>query len=410
MSKEFFKVLDVEQVLGFIPAFPRVAVESVALGEASGRILAAEVTAGSDLPGFSRSIVDGFAVKASSTFGASEGSPALLQVVGAVAMGELPGFTVAPGEAARIATGGMLPEGADSVVMVEHADALDEQAIEVFRSVAPGQNIVGAGEDFKMGEMILPHGRRIRPQDAGVLAAFGHAQIEVYRRPVVGIISTGDEIVPVESKPAAGQIRDVNSTTLSGLVAAGGALPHRFGIVPDASGALQAACAKALELCDCVLISGGSSVGTRDFTVEVIRAFEDAEILAHGVAISPGKPTILARVRNKPFWGLPGHVVSAMIVFARIVRPFIDHLGGLEGSRAEGVRATARLTRNIASVQGRTDYVRVRIRRREDGIWAEPVLGKSALIHTMIRADGIIEVGKNVEGLDEGSEVDVVLF
>jgi molybdopterin molybdotransferase len=410
MTKEFFKVLDVEQVLDFVSTFPRVAPETVALGGAFGRVLAADIAADAHLPAFGRSVVDGFAVHAASTFGAADGSPALLQIVGAVAMGQTPSFSIAPGQAARIATGGVLPEGADSAVMLEHAEELDETSIEVFRSVAPGQNVVAAGEDFNAGDMLLARGRRIRAQDAGVLAAFGHSQLAVYRRPVVGIISTGDEIVPVESEPEAGQVRDVNTYTLAGLVSAGGAQPYPFGIVPDAFASLKAACETAIDRCDAVLISGGSSVGTRDFTVDVIRAFEGSEILAHGVAISPGKPTILARVRNKPFWGIPGHVVSAMIVFSRIVRPFLDHIGGLADPRSGEVRLSARLSRNIASVQGRTDFVRVRTERRGGSIWAEPVLGKSALIHTMVKADGIIEVGKNVEGLNQGEAVEVILF
>jgi molybdopterin molybdotransferase len=408
--KEFFKVLDIEQVLDLLPQFHPVTVEEVALEAAAGRILAEDLFAAENLPVFARTTVDGYALRAASTFGASESSPALLQLTGAVAMGETARMRVASGEAVRIATGGMLPAGADSVVMLEHAETLDDSAIEVFRSVAPGQNLIAAGEDFEKGARIAARGQRLRPQDAGVLAAFGRTQVRVFRRPVVGIISTGDEIVPIGTVPGPAQVRDVNSYTLAGLVAETGAVPQSWGIVKDDFPSLHAACARALEGCDMLLISGGSSVGARDYTVEVISAFAGAEILVHGIAISPGKPTILARIGPKVLWGLPGHVVSSMIVFTRIVRPFLRHMGGMDAACAADITVPARLSRNVASAQGRTDFIRVRLIRREAEMWAEPVLGKSGLLNTMIKADGIIEIGKNVEGLDEGTRVEVMLF
>ncbi|MCU0558621.1 MAG: molybdopterin molybdotransferase MoeA [Desulfobacterales bacterium] len=408
--KEFFTVMDVDQVLALVEGFSRAPAEAVGLQEATGRVLAEAVLAGCDLPGFARSTVDGYAVQAASSFGASEGSPALFDVIGTVAMGEEAGVAVAPAQAARIATGGALPPGADSVVMLEHADVLDERTIEVFRSVAPGQHVIAADEDYPAGAVVAAAGRRLRPQDTGVLAAIGTARVDVHRRPRVAIISTGDEIVPVDAVPAHGQIRDVNSFTLAGLVAAAGATPVALGIVPDDFEALRAASARALAACDMVLISGGSSVGARDFTVEVISSFADSRILAHGISISPGKPTILARVLDRPFWGLPGHVASAMIVFARIVRPFLLHIGGIRDPLAQEIRLPARLSRNLASAQGRTDFVRVRVVGGEEGLWAEPVLGKSGLLNTMVKGDGVIEIGKNVEGLEAGARVEVILF
>jgi molybdopterin molybdotransferase len=410
MAKTFFKVLDVEQVLGLRQGFQPVSSEEVPLEAAVGRILAEDVHAGGNLPGFARATVDGYAVQAASTFGASESSPALLAVVGAVAMGEAPQTAVAAGQAVRIATGGMLPPGADGVVMLEHVESLDESGIEVVRSVAPGQNLIAAGEDFESGARIAAAGRRLRPQDAGVLAAFGRTRVKAFRQPVVGIISTGDEIVPAEVPPGPAQIRDVNRYTLAGLAVQAGAVPVSFGIVRDEFQPLHAACDRALEACDMVLISGGSSVGARDYSVEAISAFAGAELLVHGIAISPGKPTILAKVLGKALWGLPGHVVSSMVVFTRIVRPFLLHIGGLAAPTAEEVRILARLNRNVASAQGRTDFVRVRLLRGENEWRAEPVLGKSGLINTMVQSDGIIEIGKNVEGLDEGARVEVILF
>jgi molybdopterin molybdotransferase len=408
--KEFFKVLDIEQVLAIAPTFGPVGIEELPLEAALGRVLAKDVFADENLPAFARSTVDGYALRAASTFGASESSPAFFQVTGAVGMGEAARVEVAPGAAVRIATGGMLPPGADSVVMVEHAEAVDDAAIEVFRSLAPGQNRIAAGEDFEQGARIAACGRRLRPQDVGVLAAFGRTRVQVFRRPVVGIISTGDELVPVDAAPAPAQVRDVNRFTLAGMAAETGAVPESFGIVKDDYPSLFAACARALERCDMVLVSGGSSVGARDYTVEAISAFDDAEILVHGIAISPGKPTILARVGSKPVWGLPGHVVSAMVVFSRIVRPFLRRIGGQADPRAADIALPAKLSRNVASAQGRTDFIRVRLKRRGEEMWAEPVLGKSGLLNTMVHADGIIEIGKNMEGLDEGARVEVILF
>jgi len=402
MTQAFFKVLDVEQVLGLRQRFQPVSSEDVLLEAAVGRILAEDVHAAGNLPGFARSTVDGYAVRAASTFGASESSPALFTVVGAVAMGEVPQVAVAAGEAARIATGGMLPPGADGVVMLEHAESLDDVSIEVVRSVAPGQNLIAAGEDFENGARVAAVGRRLRPQDMGVLAAFGRTRVKAFRQPVVGIISTGDEIVPAEATPGPAQIRDVNRYTLAGLVAQTGALPVAFGIVGDEFQSLHAACRRALEQCDMVLISGGSSVGARDFSVEVISAFAGAELLVHGIAISPGKPTILAKVFGKALWGLPGHVVSSMIVFSRIVRPVLLHIGGLAAPTAEDIRIPARLNRNVASAQGRTDFVRVRLLHRENEWRAEPILGKSGLINTMVKSDGVIESAKTSRGLTRG--------
>jgi molybdopterin molybdotransferase len=405
--KEFFKVKTIDQVLEYRRLFPRMPTESVPLMESGGRILATDIRSDIDLPDFSRSIMDGFAVKGSSTFGASEGNPAYLTVTGTVAMGDSPKISVGPGDAVRISTGGMLPAGADSVVMVENTEPIDDTTIEVYRSVAPGQNMVTVGEDIKKGEIALTGGRRIRPQEAGLLAALGSQMVTVYKKPIIGIISTGDEIVPVEEVPGPGRIRDINTYTLAGLIQEAGGTPLQYGIVHDDYQALLAKSAQALNQCDMVLVSGGSSVGARDFTIDVISAMQDAAILFHGISISPGKPTILAGIKNKAFWGLPGHVVSAMIVFARVVKPFIDHISGCRPPERDS-RLTARLSRSVASAQGRVDFIRVRTYHKEGIRWAEPILGKSGLINTMVKADGLIEIGMNTEGLDKGAEVEVI--
>ncbi len=406
--KEFFKVTNLETVLNYRSAFAPVGLEPVALPEAVGRVLAEDIVADEDLPDFPRAIVDGYAVQGASTFGASEGNPAYLAVTGRIAMGQSPEFEVAPGEAAKIATGGMVPRGADSVVMIENTEALDDTTIEVYRSVAPGQNMIAIGEDIKKQSCVLKKGLAIRPQEAGLLAALGKQQITVYQEPVVGIISTGDEIVPISQAPQFGQIRDINTYTLAGLIQDAGARAVAYGIVRDDFEKLFEKCQLALEQCNMVLISGGSSVGTRDFTLDVLAGLQEATILVHGISISPGKPTILAKVENKAFWGLPGHVVSAMIVFSRVVKPCVDHFRGQTEIEDRALRLPARLSRNVASKQGRVDFVRVRLRQEGRQLWADPVLGKSGLISTMVNANGLVQIDINTEGLNKGDEVEVI--
>ncbi len=406
--KEFFKVTDLDRVLKYTFDFPAVDTEKVHLSNMTGRILADNIVSDIDLPDFSRSTMDGYAVRGSSTFGATEGNPAYLAVKGSVAMGESPDFSISTGEAARISTGGMLPDGSDSVVMIEHTEALDETTIEIYKSVAPGQHVVEAGEDIKSGEVVLACGQELRPQETGLLAALGKKEVVVYKKPVIGIISTGDEIVPVDKVPGSGQIRDINTYTLSGQVQEAGGTPVTFGIVSDDYDALYSKCSEALLQSDMVLISGGSSVGTRDYTIEVLSNLPDSSILAHGISISPGKPTILAKTQNKAFWGLPGHVTSAMVVFKTVVLTFIRHIAGSTSLNDENLHLPANLSRNVSSAQGRVDFIRVRLLERDGALWAEPILGKSGLINTMVKADGLIEVGMNTEGLDKGSQVQVI--
>ncbi|MFZ5570422.1 MAG: gephyrin-like molybdotransferase Glp [Thermodesulfobacteriota bacterium] len=406
--KDFFTVADLPQVLAMRDTLPSVQVEEVRLFESMGRVLAEEITADEDLPPFPRSTMDGYAVRAADTFGASESNPAYLGIVGEVEMGVAPEFSVMSGQTAGVPTGGMLPRGADSVVMVEHSALIDAQTLEIHRSVAPGQNMVAAGEDFPKGRVILPVGSRLRPQEMGLLAALGKERLLVFRRPVIGIISTGDELVPVDRAPREGEIRDTNTYTLSGFVQAAGGLPLAFGIVKDHSLTLVRTIRSALEQSDMVILSGGSSVGMRDLTIQSISSLPDSRIRVHGIAISPGKPTILGVVGEKMVWGLPGHVVSAMIVFQMIVRPFVEKLGGLSTAQERRFPIYAALSRNIASAQGRVDFVRVRLMEKEGRVLADPVQGKSALMNTMIRADGLVVIGRDREGLEKGTVVGVI--
>ena len=406
--KEFFKVVDIQTVFGHIPSLAPVGTEIIETTRSTGRVLAESVRAAENLPGFSRSTMDGYAVRAASTFGSSEANPAYLMVPGSVAMGESAAIEAGPGEAVRIATGGMLPAGADAVVMVEHTEEVDPNTIEVYKSVAPGQHVILAGEDYPQGKTVLDAGQKIRAQETGLLAAVGRESVTVYRQPVIAIISTGDEIIPTGQVPGPGQIRDINSYSLAGLIAESGGRPQPMGIVRDNFEALQQACRQALVQSDMVLLSGGSSVGTRDFTIEVINALPDSELLVHGISISPGKPTILAVTGGKPVWGLPGHVVSAMVVFEKVVKPFVNRVRGLENPFSETRGIPARLSRNIPSAQGRVDFVRVRFAEKDNVLLAEPILGKSGLINTMVQADGLIEIDSDTEGLDKDAPVTVI--
>ena len=356
--------------------------------------------------------MDGFAVRARDTFGCSESEPALLTITGEIAMGASGrAINLSPGKTARIWTGGELAHKADAVVMVEYTHFIDEETIEVFRPVAPGENVIQAGEDTKKGQLILTRGRKLRPQDLGVLAGLGITTVSVHRSPVVAILSTGDELVSPDQHPGPGQIRDINSTTLAALVEEAGGIARQYGIFPDDLDTMFAACRNALIDADMVLLSGGSSVGRRDFTLQVLERLENTKLLAHGVAIRPGKPTILACRENKALFGLPGHVASAMVVFYLLVLPLLRLLAGMTCDL--GLLPIRVITgEQIPSAIGREEYVRVQLHRENnDQPWvALPVYGKSGLLTPLVKADGLLVIGRDSEGLDKGAPARVLLF
>ena len=380
-----------------VPVTEQVPVEAVA-----GRILAATVTADTDIPGFDRSVVDGYAVRAADTAGAGDAIPALLHCTGRIAMGQQDmKITIGPGTCAYIPTGGILPAGADAAVMVEYTeDAAD--TVLVKRSVSHGENVLLRDEDFKRGETVFSAGRRISPQDAGVLAACGCATVTVARRPVVGIISTGNELVPVTGIPGPGQVRDANAPMLAAYLTEYGCVPRLYGIIPDEREAFDAVLERAVPECDVVLLSGGSSKDDRDMTAAVIAA--RGEVLVHGIAIAPGKPTIIGRIGGKPVFGLPGHPASAFVVLIAIVRPLLDRMLGISKPIQRTERATISI--NIPSQRGREEYVRVTVK---DGI-ATPLFGKSGLLNTLIRSNGLIRIPAGAEGIEQGSIVEVLLW
>ena len=310
-------------------------------------------------------------------------------------------------------TGGMLPIGADAVVMIEYTAEHPDQTLEVRRAVAPGENVLQPGEDVQAGELLFEAGMRLRPQDVGLLAALGLARLTAYQKPRVAILSSGDEIVPINQGPGPGQVRDANAYLAAAQVQAWGGLPLIRGILPDEFNALRAALAAALIDADLILISGGSSVGVRDLTLAAIQDLPGAEVLVHGVAIRPGKPTILAAVGEtgtKPLLGLPGHPASAAVVMEVLGRPLLEQLSGLKVRAPWGRSVSAALSRNLSGASGREDYVRVRLRREGDNLWADPVLGPSGLISPLVQSDGLVMIPLGVEGLFKGEEAEVRLF
>lgn len=388
---------------------PRVETELVATAGALGRVTAEEIRSPEDLPAFPRSSMDGYSVRARDTFGASEGLPAYLEVVGEVPMGHAPAVSLGPGQAARAYTGGMLARGADAVVIVENTQQVGEAAIEVVRPVAPGENVIQVGEDVRRGELVLPSGHVVRPQDIGGLLALGVTRLRVGCRPRVAIVSTGDELVPPEAAPGPGQIRDINTYTISALVAQCGGIPLPVALVRDDYEAQRSAAVEALREGDILVFSAGSSVSARDMTASVINSLGSPGVLVHGISLKPGKPTIVGVVNGVPAFGLPGNPVSAMVVFDLLVRPTIYLLSGCE-KPPEPPTTRARLLRDIASVAGREDYVQVRLIHQNGEVCAEPVFGKSNLIYTLIRADGVVKVPLDRGGLYAGEQVVVRLY
>jgi molybdopterin molybdotransferase len=428
----------------FSAAFrPTVRTERIAVIDALGRVLASDLTAPHDLPSFPRSTVDGYAVAAQDTHGASDSLPAYLEVAGEVPMGQAAAVALDEGQCALVHTGGMIPAGADAVVMVEHTQrvrpdqstnppihqsvSFPSYTIEVYRPVAAGQNVIQVGEDVRQGEAVLPAGHGVRAQDIGGLLALGIVEVDVAARPRVAILSQGDEVVPPDQTPGPGQVRDINSHTLAALTRQAGAEAITFPIVADRLEALQTAAAQALAQADLLVMSAGSSVSVRDMTAQVIEGLGRPGILVHGVSVKPGKPTILAVCDGKPVFGLPGNPVSAMVIFELFVAPTIRALLGAGEPRK--TRLPARLARNIASTSGREDIVQVRLelRPRNDfssekshfypphntdsntELWAVPVLGKSNLIYTLIRSEGIVRVPLDSNGIAQGEWVTVEL-
>jgi molybdopterin molybdotransferase len=391
-----------------------------------GRVLAEDIIAPHPLPDFPRSTVDGYAVRALDTHGASDSLPTYLKLTGEVPMGDAPAFEIAAGQCALIHTGGMLPGGADAVVMLEFTQSSSSDEIEIFRAVADSENVIHIGEDVAQGASVLVKGTRIGPAEIGGLMALGVLNVKVLRKVQVGLISTGDEVIEPTRSPRPGQVRDVNSYTLGALIERSGGIARLYGIVADKFDVLKTAAAAALSECDVVIITAGSSASTRDMTADVIRSLGEPGVLVHGINTRPGKPTILGMCNGKAMIGLPGNPVSALVNGYLFVVPVIEKLSGVFLKPRPGV--LARLTVNLASQAGREDWWPVRLtagtRSHKEFITpglggsvvgeamflAEPIFGKSNLIFTLASADGLLRIHPDATGISAGEIVEVYLL
>src|SRR5574341_1005393 len=460
---EFLRLLPPDEaralLLSHLPG-PKADSELVDTASSLGRVTAEDILAPHPLPEFPRSTVDGYAVRARDTFGATDSLPAYLNLIGEVPMGDAPAFALSAGQCALIHTGGMLPDGADAVVMLEHTQVVHHgkhtaraapvwrqgamqangvrdgkergeekkkisvdsvrsvvnDEIEILRAVADGENVIRVGEDVAAGSVVLPRGRMMRPAEIGGLMALGITSLRVVIKIRVGLISSGDEVVDPAQHPRRGQVRDVNTYTLASLVTKSGGEPVLYGIVPDEKSELKAAAARVLRECDVVVITAGSSASTRDMTAEVIRSLGAPGVLVHGINTRPGKPTILGACDGKAVIGLPGNPVSALVNGYLFVVPVIEKLLGLPLDKPRP-SVTARLTVNIPSQAGREDWIPVKLlpspRGRGGGgevYDAEPIFGKSNLIFALAAADGLLRIPPDATGMSAGEVAEVVLL
>lgn len=383
------------------------------LMEASGRVLAVDVRAPLDSPAFDRSAVDGYALRAADIASVTESEPARLAFAGEVPMGAASAVAVAAGQAVWVATGSMIPAGADSVVMVERSER-DGDTVLVRRQAQAGENIVRRGDDLRAGDLVLRAGRRLRPQDIAVLASMGVAAVSLRPRPRVAIIAGGDELVSPGEALGPGQIYDSNSFAMAAQVASWGADPHIMPRTPDLPEAVQEALARAVGAAEIVLLSGGSSVGIKDLTADAINAAGSPGVVVHGVAMRPGRPTIIGVVNGVLVIGIPGNPVSAMVACEVFARPAVEALLGLQPPRVAGTlgdyAVSGRLAERVRSQLGRQDYVRVRLSDDAAGLAVYPVPGGSAVIRSMVDADGMLVVPPDRDALEAGETVEVRLF
>ena len=376
--------------------------ELISLEHALGRVLAEDITALEYVPDFDRSTVDGFAVRASDTFGCSDAIPAILELKGEVKMGEGADLTLKRGECAYVPTGGAIPEGADCMVMIEYTEDYGDGTVGILKPGAPGLNLIFRGDDVYPGKAVLRSGQVLRAQDIGALAAIGKAEVPVRPCLKVGVLSTGDELVPAAETPGPGQVRDVNMPMLAALLREFGAEPVQYGIITDDEALLHKTVRDALESCDAVILSGGSSAGVKDAACRIIESL--GKLLLHGIAIKPGKPTILGRAGNKPLIGLPGHPVAAYFVAKLFVLPL---LARLEGRQLSDHPLRARLSESIGANHGRAQVSACRLEQRDGRLTAVPIRSKSGLITQLAEADGYFMIGRDCEGLPKDAAVDV---
>lgn len=380
--------------------------EKIAILESNNRILAEDIYSSINVPEFNRSTVDGFAIKSKDSHGASESIPSLLKILGEVEMGKMTSYSIKSGEAVYVPTGGMIPEGADGMVMIEYTEKLDECNLMVYKPISINENIILKGNDIRSGDIALKKGRKITPEAVGVLAALGIPEVKVYIKPKFYIISTGDEIIDLEEKLTLGKVRDINSYTLYSLIVNLGGEVVGKSIVKDCYEILRTELEKAIKVSDIVLISGGSSVGTRDYTDKVINSFNGKGIFVHGISIKPGKPTIIGEAEGKLIFGLPGHPVSTIVVFKTIVEYYIK-------AKMNSIDFTPKIKAlmdfNFPSSSGRKTYQMVKLKKEDGKVFATPNFGKSGMISLLSDSDGYIVIESYEEGVYKGEERDVFL-
>lgn len=398
----FFDVVPIEEAVRIVRTIShQTGTETIAIDDSDGRTLSEPVHAPTDIPGFDRSWRDGYAVIAEDLSSASESAPATLTCLGAVRMGTPSDSQVTRGTCMYIPTGGQLPDGADAVIMIEYTERLAKTVL-MKKPVMEGDNIIRRDEDFKAADLIYPAGWILRPQDIGVLASVGKTRVAVRKKPIIGIISTGTELVPAEAIPRAGEVREVNSHLIAVFSQRQGAIPMQYGIIRDNPDELRNTMTRACQECDAVIVSGGSSKDRNDITARTIQ--ELGEVMVHGISIAPGKPTIVGRIQGIPVIGLPGHPASTFMVLSLVV---IHLLQAMKGAPCQRVfRKRVRMATSIPSEQGREQYIRVRI----DGDIATPVMGKSGLMNTLAWSDGIIRIPAGDEGFEAGDETEVMVW
>ena len=379
--------------------------ETLPLTDALGRVLAEDIRAEEYVPDFDRSTVDGYALRARDTFGCSDAVPAILSLVGEVRMGEDTALEVPRDSCAYVPTGGAIPAGCDCAVMIEYTEDYGDGTVGILKAGAPGMNMIFRGDDVFPGKTVLRAGRVLRAQDIGALAAIGKTGVPVRPRLRVGIISTGDELVRADQKPGPGQMRDVNGPMLEALLREFGAEPVNFGIVADDEELLREKTEAAAENCDAVILSGGSSAGVKDAACRIISGM--GELLLHGIAVKPGKPTILGKAGSKALIGLPGHPVAAYFVAKLFVLPL---LARLEGRTVQNNPVRAELNESLNANHGHMQINACRLEEQDGRLIAEPIRSKSGLITQLAGTDGYLVIGRDCEGLPKNAETEVYRY
>jgi len=393
----------------FLESIPPIKLEksTIPTEKAIGRVAAEPIISPESSPAFRRSTVDGYAVSSKDTHGSSEGLPTYLKIIGEIRMGERNHQNPGRGEAVMIYTGGMIPTGCDAVIMVENTQISRENEIEVNKPVSHGENILTEGEDLSIGEVIITGGKLIRAAEIGGLLAVGIDQVMVFNRPRVGILSSGDELVPPSKKPNPGQVRDINSSILAVMVEKYGGIPVLYEVMPDDAEIMKERIINAFTECDSLVITAGSSASTRDFTSRIIQQLGKPGILSHGINIKPGKPTILAICEGKPVIGLPGNPVSAFVIATLFVIPMLKAICGAS-KQFQNSPGKARINVNLASVAGREDYWPVTFTTKNGELIAEPIYFKSNLIFTLVKADGLAIIPLDANGVEAGEFIDIL--